>query len=501
MTFTLLPDQERMVQKVREKMSSGSRWTLLQMPTGAGKSIVGAEIISNVRKKNKKCLLVVPRIELLKQTAWTLREFNLPFGIIAGGYAMNPFADVHIATTQSLARAIKTGKAPKADLVMLDECHYLAGQQDKIVTHYKEQGAWGIGMSATPMFFSGKGLGCWYDDMVCGESVRWLIENRRLSDYRLFAPNMPDLSGVGSAMGDYKKDELVHYMMMHGKLTGDAGVHYKKYAMGKLAICYTVSVEVAKRTAEVFNAAGIPAASIDGTMNDEQRGVIIRKFARRETLVLTNCDLLTFGFDLKSASGMDAVIEAMIDLKPTKSLALIMQMWGRALRKKDGPALILDHAGNSMVHGLPDDPREWTLEGKNKKSRGISESAMPVKQCNGGWENSDMSGKKMEPCYFVHRPAPRCKNCGAYYEITGIKIETIAGELSETRMPLRALRNDEIAQRDRQIEILIKNGVGKGMPVWAAKKWAAKKIAGELEKKLQRELEISLVIGEKEITI
>jgi superfamily II DNA or RNA helicase len=156
---------------------------------------------------------------------------------------------------------------------------------------------------------------------------------------------------------------------------------------------------------------------MDGETPDAMRIRTIQDFANGEIMALTNCDLLTTGFDLASQIGRDVCIESMSDLRPTKSLALQMQKWGRALRYKHEPALIFDHANNIKEHGLPCDEREWTLQDRDKATRASSERAIPVKQCDN--------------CFFCHEPAPKCPNCGYVYPVKDDIIEETDDDLAE----------------------------------------------------------------------
>jgi DNA repair protein RadD len=499
----LEPDQQRLVNSVRESMAAGNRWVLMQGATGSGKTVMGADIIHGTRKKDTRSIMIVPRRELLKQSAATFRDYDIPFTYCAGGYDFNPFAKTILATTPTLVNRIKAGMAPPANLIIPDETHFGGPSLDYIINYYKSQGAYGIGMSATPTLLSGKGLDCWYDAMVCGESIEWLIAAGRLSDYRMFAPSMPDLSEVKTVAGDYAKGELSSFMMSNGKLIGDCVKHYREHAMGKLTIAYCTSVEHAELTALRFNEAGISAASIDGKKSDKEREQIIKAFARREILVLCNNELLTFGFDLSAASGMDVTVEAMLDLRPTQSLALQMQKWGRVLRRKSEPALIFDHAGNCRMHGFPDDPRDWSLKGIDRDKK-FKTGGIPVKNCNGGYVNADLEGELMSPCYFSHRPAPRCPNCGAWYATNQVMIKTIGGNLSEqARPPRRAFTEQEKKNLHEAIDAMTKNAVKSGMTAGLARKWAIGKATSRLHDKIDQEtdslLSITLHAGDQEM--
>jgi superfamily II DNA or RNA helicase len=388
---------------------------LMQSATGSGKTVMAAYMIKSAIQKGSRAVFVVPRDELLKQSAETFTAFDIPFGYFAAGYNPNPFAQAHIASGPTLARRLD--RAPAANVVFVDEAHYGSNQLGAIIDHYKARGAWVIGLSATPWKMSGDGLGCWYDDMQQGPSIAKLITDGRLSSYRLFAPSKPDLSGIKTTAGDYAKGELADRMENDRVLIGDAVRHYATNAAGRLNVAFCTSVKHAEIVADAFKDRGIPAAMVSGAMDGDERSRRIKAFARRELHVLTSVDLLTFGFDLASAAQMDVTIEAMSDLRPTKSLSLQLQKWGRVLRMKQDPALIFDHAGNCDIHGMPDDDREWSLEGRQKRKGGNAEPTIPVRQCGA--------------CYMVHRPSPTCPGCGHVYPIKSRMVDEVDGELSE----------------------------------------------------------------------
>ena len=89
---------------------------------------------------------------------------------------------------------------------------------------------------------------------------------------------------------------------------------------------------------------------------------------------------------------------------------------------KPSPAVILDHAGNCIGeggvanHGFPDDEREWSLDGREKR-KSSAEALVPIRQC--------------PECFHVHRPSPACPACGHIYEIQGREIEEVDGDLVE----------------------------------------------------------------------
>jgi superfamily II DNA or RNA helicase len=421
--INLLPDQIALLQQAREKVGSGCKSLLIQGCTGSGKTVIASEIVAGAYNKGKTCFFIVPRRDLLRQTSATLKEFRIPHSFIAAGYRCDTRAKIFVCSMNT----VKNRMAIVPDIAIIDEGHVGAAGMDKIVARYKAAGTVIILLSATPWKLSGRGLGCWVDDMVCGPSMRWLIENKRLSEFRAFAPNTPDLSGIKVVAGDYAHKQLNERMESDRVLVGNAVKHYQTHALGKLNIAYCVSIAHSKITAQAFNDAGISAAHIDGETPDDERVRIIKAYARRELLVLTNCELLTYGFDLSSASGMDVTVESMSDLRPTKSLALQLQKWGRVLRYKPYPAMIFDHSNNIREFGLPDADREWTLSDRDRRLGNDGEKSIPVKQC---LPAEDADGV-VRGCHFCHKPAPSCPNCGRVYVIQAREIDEVDGELAE----------------------------------------------------------------------
>lgn len=438
-----------------------SKAVLLQSPTGSGKTAMAIYMISNAIRKCKRIVFTVPRKELLNQTSESFDEYDIEHSFIAAGQKYEPFVDAHIGMIPTMANRLDT--LPDADLIIFDETHYGTNQLDSVINHYKNKGSYIVGLSATPWKSSGQGLGMWYDDIVEGKSIEWLIQNKRLSDYRPFAPSTPDLSGLKITGGDYAKGELASFMEQESAIIGDAVKHYKAEAMGKLHMVFCSSIKHSQIVAESFKSQGIPAAHIDGNTPPDERKRLIRAYAKREIMVMTNCDLLCFGFDLSQASGMDVCIESMSDLKPTKSLALQMQKWGRVLRYKDQPAIIFDHANNFKEHGLPCSDRDWTLNDRVQKKT-QSEPAPPTKQC--------------ENCFYVHPPAPHCPSCGTVYKIKPREVKEFDGELEEL-MKDKARYQAKIEQaKCRDLESLIQLGKQRGYKnprFWAKKVYAARK--------------------------
>lgn len=406
--ITLYPYQQKLVDQARASMLSGKRAPLLVSPVGSGKTVIFSYLAARVASKGKRVLILAHRDELLDQISETLSAFQVQHSFIAAGRSYDADLPVHVCSVLTAARRLS--KIPAPSLIISDEAHHCISTSTwgRVIAHFPA--SYKMGVTATPRRLSGEPLDL-FDDLILGPSVSELIKEGRLSDYKIYAPSTIDTTGIKTTAGDYAKKAL-ESAADKPSITGSAVHEYARRAMGKRAIAYCVSVEHARHVCQEFRNIGIASESIDGTMVADSRRQIVRSFREGKTQVLTSVDIVSEGFNLKE-------LEVAISLRPTQSLGLWIQQTGRALRAFPGKshAIILDHAGNTLRHGFPDDDREWSLLG-HKKTRGETETPPAVKIC--------------PKCFAAVRAGPlACPYCGFTYLIQPREIEEIDGELEE----------------------------------------------------------------------
>jgi len=218
-------------------------------------------------------------------------------------------------------------------------------------------------------------------------------------------------------------------------IMGDVVEHYLRIAKGKLGVTFVPSIEIAEITAAEFNANGVPAAVVSSKTKDADRVRILSAFKRREYVQLVNVDLFGEGFDLPA-------IEVVSMARPTQSYGLYVQQFGRALRLLEGKeyAIIIDHVGNVVRHGLPDAPREWTLDGREKRGAKEQDDSIPVKAC-------------LDCTAIYERVYAECPFCG-YHPVPAPRSgpEQVDGDLTELDAETLAQMRGEIAAVDRTPE-------------------------------------------------
>jgi len=424
LTIHLRPYQDIAIAGLREAFRARFRAPLLVLPTGGGKTICFSFIARETSQRGKRVLILAHRRELIRQASRKLGEAGVAHGIVAPGFS--PTRDlVQVASVQTLARRL--ADLPAFDLIVIDEAHHAtAGQWARIIA--AQPGALILGVTATPERLDGKGLGikaggC-FDRIVVGPTMAELIDGGFLSPVRVYAPaEAPDLQGVRVKGGDYDAAALDDAMNV-ATVTGDAVAHYRRHADGLPAIAFCISVRHAQDVAATFRGAGYRAICGHGGMSTGDRDTAIGGLETGRVQVLTTCDLVSEGLDVPA-------VGAVILLRPTKSLGLFLQQVGRGLRVAEGKPhlVVLDHAGNTIAHGMPDAPREWSLDGRARR-----EAAPATWRC--------------PECMAVQRPAPVCVACGFVVPVDvedeereARQIQQVDGELQEVdRVRINALR-------------------------------------------------------------
>ena len=441
---TLRPYQTQFVAAIRAAYAQGSRSVLGVLPTGGGKTMCFSHMAKQASEKGLRVGIVAHRVEILDQISAALFDWGVPHGFIAPNRTIDPLARVQVCSVQSLARRLPQLSQRPFDFLIVDEAHHAAEKTSWGQIIALHRGKHVLGVTATPQRLSGEPLSA-FQTLVEGPSTAALIPTA-LSPYRAYAPVTPEMHSVKRRAGDYDLREN-EAAMDKPTITGDAVREYLRRTPGKRAVAFCVSVSHAAHVAECFRTARIPAEAIDGKMHRGERNAAIARFRAGETMVLTSADLVSEGFDLPA-------IETAILLRPTQSLGLYLQQVGRALRPYPGKerAVILDHAGNIERHGLPDDERVWSLEGREKRRGGVGgEATIPVMKC--------------AHCFYMARSFQVCPSCGKEREIKPREVEAVEGELAEVDVEaMRRARKQEIG-RARTLPELAEVAVRKGYKI------------------------------------
>jgi superfamily II DNA or RNA helicase len=436
---------------------------ILQSPTGSGKTVMSSIMVKGALAKGGRPWFVCHRDFLVEQTSLTFYGIGVDHGIIAPGRPFNPYKPCQVAAIDTLKNRlprIPAGCFPT--VIFVDEAqHSAAGGWAKVIEWALLVGAKVVGLSATPERLDGKPLNPPYAHLIPGPSVAWLMDQGYLSQYRAFAPSSPALGGVKTRGGDYAVEDIEEEMDKP-TLVGDMVGHYKTHALGKRAIYFCVSLAHSKHVAAAFVAAGVPAVHLDGGTPTAERKAAALAMAEGRISVLTNVALFGEGYDLAAQAGRDVTVEVVGLARPTKSLALYMQQVGRALRKKSDAAIILDHAGNIEAHGLPDDERAWTLEGRKK---GDQKAEVAVAVC--------------KSCFATYRAVLRaCPECGAVKPVAEIPAKALTvgdGELVEVDPAEMRRSRQKQESACRNVVELVQLGRARGLEEpesWARKTWS-----------------------------
>jgi superfamily II DNA or RNA helicase len=451
------------------------KYVLAVLPTGGGKTVIFSNIIS--RHRGASCA-IAHRQELVSQISLALAKDGVRHRIIGppdvvrlcvsihmaelGVSYYDPSALCAVAGVDTLVRRGDKlrGWLNSVTLVVQDEAHHLLKENKWGKAFDMFPNAKYLGVTATPCRADGKGLGAHCDGvfntLIQGPGLRDLIRMGYLTDYRVFSPqsdvNVSDVN-VSTTTGDYNPAQL-KIAVRRSKIVGDVVDHYLRIAPGKLGVTFASDVETATDIARQFNARGVPAEVVSAETPNEQRVAAVRKFKNRELLQLVNVDLFGEGFDLPA-------VEVVSFARPTMSYGLYCQQFGRALRllieaalqrrwgeytdaqrwgfiagSKKPCAIIIDHVNNVVRHGLPDRPRKWSLDAREKRSSVKDEGAVPVRACPKCTGVYERIFKVCPYCGFVPVPAVR----------TGP--EFVDGDLTELDPEVLARMRGEVAKVD-----------------------------------------------------
>ncbi len=335
MTLLLRPYQQRAIADVRAAYRR-SRRVVLVAPTGFGKTATASALIAWAVAKGRRVLFLVHRREIVLDTHRRLASAGVPCGLLMAG-AKPSDAPVQVASVQTVAAR---EHHPAADLVVWDEAHHVAASSYRdIAAQYPA--AWHLGLTATPERADGAGLRDAFDELIVGATVRELMDDGHLASCDVVAPGK-----------------------RQGGLAEDPAEAWARLAGGRPTVAFCRSVAESLRLAVALGERGVRARHIDGATPSKERDESLRAFAEGRVQVLANVFVLTEGWDAPNA-------KVCLLARGCGSEGTYLQMVGRVLRP-DGAgtrALVIDLAGVVHEHGMPDELREFSLDGIRRKPR------------------------------------------------------------------------------------------------------------------------------------
>lgn len=343
----LRPYQLDAIAAIRDAYGRGHRAVLLVLPTGTGKTVVFAECARRAVAKGRRVLVLAHRGELLEQAAAKLAAVGVEAGVEKAGERAGD-APVVVASVQTLrGRRLASFEPDTFGLIIIDEAHHATAKSYRaILEHFG--GARVLGVTATPQRGDGQALGGVFEAVAYRYELRQAIQDGHLVPIRCRRVEVGglDLSAVRTRRGDLDASDLA-------ALLDEAALHEIAAPLVELAgdrptIAFTPDVATAEALAEILDRYRPgKARAVSGGMAPEARAEALADFAAGRLQYVTNCALLTEGFDAPPTSCVALV-------RPTKSAALFTQMIGRGTRLAPGKddLLVLDFRGNAGRHRL-----------------------------------------------------------------------------------------------------------------------------------------------------
>jgi DNA repair protein RadD len=403
----LRPYQRDIIAEFDRCVAAGDKRIMLVAPTGSGKTVIAGAIIKRMAEVRKFVLVLAHRREIITQTSKKLSDVAIPHGIIMAGTPSRPLENVQVAAIQTLHRraiGVEIMDLPPADLLVIDEAHHCPAETyRKIIDAYPD--AILLGLTATPCRGDGRGLGGIFETIVECPQVAELIEQKYLVKTRVYAPVDPDLTGVRTQAGDYVETQLAD-RMDRPKLIGDIVTHWHKYGERRKTVAFAVNVSHSVHLKDEFIRSGVRAEHIDGSTPKPERDATLERLASGEIELVTNCMVLTEGWDLPE-------VACCILARPTRKMGLFRQMIGRILRSAPGKkdAIVLDHSGAVFRHGFVEDEVCWTLDpdihaespAHQKRCEAYGSRLLECTQCGA----IRVGGEPCPSCGFLPQRPPR----------------------------------------------------------------------------------------------
>ncbi len=409
-TLTLRPYQRAAIDAAYTWSATNEGNCLLVVPTGGGKSLIMGTMAKEAVDGGARVLVIAHRKELIEQNWKAMQSAGLPAlscGLISGQHGKKDrTTPATVGSIQTLARSPYT--YGPFDLILVDEAHLVPRSDDTSYRKFldamrtKNPSIRTIGLTATPYRLdSGRldaGEGRVFHEIAYEIAISTLLDGGFLAPLISKATLARyDVTGVAMRGGEYVEAAL--QSAVDDPETTKAVVSELAQLGGSRSrwLVFCAGVQHAEHMAEALTGAGFPAAAVHGNLSAHERTERLLALRAGRLRALTNCDVLTTGYDEPS-------IDLLALCRPTASTGLHVQMLGRGFRTAPGKSdcLVLDFSGNCLRHG----PVDAVKVRDPKKKR---EGDAPAKVCPQCQEVVGTATRVCPRCQHEFPPPERAK--------------------------------------------------------------------------------------------
>jgi superfamily II DNA or RNA helicase len=376
----LYPYQEKVLfDDLYGAFAEGKTKVILCAPCGAGKTILTCQVIKDLVEEGATCIMAVHLDQLVTQAASKLILYGLNsdlIGYITGGRPEHRNRPVQVASVQSLGTR-HWHRDRSWGAYILDECHISAYHASVRHVFSEEHQGLVLGLTGSPVRLKKtESLADRFEALVQTPPASALLEAGFQAPLRYWGFKVGagriDTAGVHSRGGEYITSEL-EQVCSQPELLDHAVAQWQRLATGRRTLAFCTTVRHAENLRDTFIRMGVPASCVTGETPRAERQEIYQQLLRKEIYVITSVNVLSIGFDLPD-------VDALLICRPSKSLAIHLQILGRGARTAEGKVdcLVLDQAGNCLRHGLYTDHGPWELLPSAEAGPG---GEAPVKEC------------------------------------------------------------------------------------------------------------------------
>ena len=346
--------QQEILERLQVEREVRNHWrNLVVAATGTGKTVMAASDYKSFAEQHDRArlLFVAHREEILRQSLQTFRHVLCDYNFGEKWFAGEEPANYeHVfASKDTLNNRLEELHLPADyyDYIIIDEVHHVAASSyRKIINYFTPKIL--LGLTATPERMDGEDITQDFDGTISAEiRLDDALNKGLLAPFHYYGiTDSVDYSEVAWEKGQYVASELSRIYTANDSRTAVILQSLQRYltdVRNVRALCFCVSQEHAKYMASKFILCGLKAAFLTSE-NEPMRAPLYRRLKNKEINYLFVVDMFNEGVDIPE-------VDTILFLRPTNSLTVFIQQFGRGLRKAEGKTHvnILDYVGNSRA--------------------------------------------------------------------------------------------------------------------------------------------------------